>query len=270
MEAASTEVKVDKAEQGVPASGKNEAPMTSLKTRQEDLQSKRDILQRRSDLVQYGGIVLTGVGLMISVALTLQEPGSNILLSPAFYLLYLCGFGILLLLQVPSHHRRIKQYEANIQELGFTIDLQQFAVSPREMRAEKILRLNEFQLRRYYDLNISQNTWVFGLGLCCILLGAAIIGLTLYLVVKVVTTPQEQLVTAALGTVGAVLTNFIAVIYIRMNTATTEHLAAFHTRLVETNQLLLGNLLASRIDDDTKRWETLSQLSLKLVDTGKE
>jgi hypothetical protein len=56
-----------------------------------------------------------------------------------------------------------------------------------------------------------------------------------------------------IGAVGAILTNFVAAIYLRMNAATSENLAAFHSRLVETHELMLGNLLASRIDNDGQR-----------------
>jgi hypothetical protein len=55
-----------------------------------------------------------------------------------------------------------------------------------------------------------------------------------------------------------------------MNAATTEALAAFHLRLVETHQLMLGNLLASRIDNDDKRWDTLAALALRLVPAKEE
>ena len=42
----------------------------------------------------------------------------------------------------------------------------------------------------------------------------------------------------------------------------TETLAAFHSRLVESHQALFGNLLASRIEDDGRRWDTLEGLAL--------
>ncbi len=35
--------------------------------------------------------------------------------------------------------------------------------------------------------------------------------------------------------------------------------------VVDTQKLLLGNLLASRIEDDKLRWKTLSELSLRLM-----
>jgi hypothetical protein len=176
----------------------------------------------------------------------------------------------MVLAMLPSLRLRLRQIENDIQELDFRIDLQEFDASQSERRAEKILRLSDFQLRRYYDLNLSQNSWIFRLGIFCILLGVAVIGTTLFLVVRMDAPYETKVITAVLGSIGAILTNFVAAIYLQMNTAATKNLAAFHSRLVETHRLLLGNLLASRIEDNEKRWDTLSQLSLHLVEKGKE
>ena len=162
-------------------------------------------------------------------------------------------------------HLRVRDFDADIQELDFQIDLQQFVVSPMESRAEKILHINDFQLRRYYDLNLSQNFWVFSLGVLCIVLGVGVIAATLYLVLRVASTLQAQVVTAILGGTGALFTNVIAAIYLRMNTSAADNLAAFHTKLVETNRLLLANLLASRVEDATRRDATLAALAVGLT-----
>ncbi len=55
-----------------------------------------------------------------------------------------------------------------------------------------------------------------------------------------------------------------------MHASASTYLASFHTRLVETSQILLGNLLASRIENENKRRETLSQLSIELVKKVRE
>lgn len=159
---------------------------------------------------------------------------------------------------------RLRTLDQDLQALEFEIDLLQFDVNPRETRAEKVLRINNLQLQRYYDLNLSQNIWVFGLGIFCIILGVCIIGLTLYLVLYQATNLDSKIITGVVGSIGSLLTSYIAAIYLKMHASTTSHLGDFHSRLVETQQLLLGNLLASRIDDDTKRWETLSQIALNM------
>jgi hypothetical protein len=176
------------------------------------------------------------------------------------------AYGVIPLSTLPSMRARVRDLETDIQQLDFQIDLFSHETTKREIRAEKLLRLNDIQLRRYYDLNLSQNRWIFSLGVGCIGLGSLIISASLYMVFKLNGGSQTtQVITAVLGAVGAILTNFVAAIYLRMNAATSENLAAFHSRLVETHQLMLGNLLASRIDDDGQRWDTLAALSLRLV-----
>jgi len=86
-------------------------------------------------------------------------------------------YALMPLAMLPTYRIRLRQVENDIYELDFQIDLQEFEVSKQESRAEKILRLNDFQLRRYYDLNIRQNSWVFGLGVFCIVLGIGVIGM---------------------------------------------------------------------------------------------
>ena len=159
--------------------------------------------------------------------------------------------------------------ENDIQELDFQIDLHQYEATLREGRAEKVLRINNFQLRRYHDINLRQNTWVFCLGLFCILIGVAVIGVTFYLVLYAAQTLDAKIITGVLGGIGALLTNFIAAIYLKMHASAVGNLSSFYTKLVDTNQTLFGNLVASRIENEDLRDMTLSKLAL-LVAGSKE
>lgn len=159
----------------------------------------------------------------------------------------------------------LHRLESGVQDLDFEIDLEQVEVLSHERRAEKIVRINNLQLRRYYDLNIGQNVWVFGLGLTCIVLGIAIVGAAFYLVLWVAQDQESQLIIAVMGSVSSILINFVAAIFLRMHSGASASLGDFHSRLVETNQLLMGNLLASRIGDDETRWKTLAELALQVA-----
>ena len=90
--------------------------------------------------------------------------------------------------------------------------------------------------------------------------------MTLYLLLCVAVSLDTKIITGVVGSVGSIMTNYIAAIYLKMHSTATGNLGAFHSRLVETHQLLFGNLLASRIEDDKVRWQTLSQLALKLAE----
>jgi hypothetical protein len=226
-------------------------------------QQRQELVERRQR-VQRLYYTFMGGSAIILIALPVWLWTSHVRISSVLALAILYGLTPVALL--PSLRVRVRDVETELQDTDFRIDLLSYEVNKRETRAEKILRLNEIQLRRYYDLNLGQNRWVFALGMMCIILGVTIIGVTLYLVIHVATNDKVQIITAVLGGVGALLTNFVAAIYLKMNTSATENLAAFHSRLVETYQLLFGNLLASRIEDDTKRWDTLAALSLRVTD----
>lgn len=226
----------------------------------DDLRRMRHELNERRRRLQYTlyMFVAVGIGMLIAAPLLTST------LSSYKHVPLAVAYGIAPLLMAPLARARLRDVEGDIQEIDFRIDLQQFDVSPSERRAEKVLRIHEFQLRRYYDMNLSHNFWVFSLGVACILLGVGVIAIALYLILHVAATNETKILVAILGGVASILTNFVAMIYLRMNASAAGNLAAFHARLVETHQLLLANLLASRIENDEQRWQTLAQLAQRL------
>jgi hypothetical protein len=245
-------------------SDSNETPQSRFES--DRLRANRDelVLRRRRLQRFLGGSVAAGVVfvpfLLVMAWMLSWNPHLERTILPILVLYALLPFSVAWVWR-----RRVREIENDIQDLDVQIDLQQFAVSNEERRAEKILRINDFQLRRYYDMNLSQNRWVFGLGVAGMVGGLLIIVGTLYVVVKVAVDVEAKVIVAALGAVGSILTNVVAAIYLKMNTSASENLAAFHSRLVETHQLLLANLLASRIQDTEKRWSTLARLATGLV-----
>lgn len=236
--------------------------LADLQKRRDELTSRRDRIQKMIYFVTPLALLSPLVGVVVAYRLYRTNP-------EAFWPLAAIVYSLMPISIVPSLRLRLRQIESDIQEVDFRTDLQEFEVSQSEKRAEKLLGISDLQLRRYYDLNLSQNSWIFGLGIFCILLGIAVIGTTLYLVIRTDSSYETKVLTAILGSIGAILTNFVAAIYLKMNSAASENLAAFHSRLVETHRLLLGNLLASRIGNDEKKWDTLSQLSLHLIEKEK-
>jgi MFS family permease len=227
----------------------------------EQLERKRNELAQRRSMYQrfyYSGLAAAFV--IMAIGLTFAWRFKDSILGPIFAAYVIAGFAML-----PMARAHVRSVEEDMQELDFQIDLQQFDVTPSESRAEKILRLNSFQLRRYHDINLQQNTWVFTLGVLCILLGVAVIGVTFYLVIRVAQTLDAKIIIGALGAIGSLLTNYIAAIYLKMHSGATKNLAAFHSKLVDTHQTLFGNLVASRIEDDKLRGDTLAKLALHVA-----
>ncbi len=140
-----------------------------------DLQSRRDRLLERRGRAQRLYYALVSVSLLLLVVAPVLA--WRLYSSSSIIWLYMLLYALMPLAMLPTYRIRLRQVENDIYELDFQIDLQEFEVSKQESRAEKILRLNDFQLRRYYDLNIRQNSWVFGLGVFCIVLGIGVIGM---------------------------------------------------------------------------------------------
>ena len=172
--------------------------------------------------------------------------------------------GILSLSFIPLLGSRQTSVKEQMQSVEFEDDLFRFAPPARENRAEKLLRIQEFQVRRYYDLNLSQNTWAFGFGVLCILIGAGIVIFTLY-ILRVAT--EQSLIVGVIGAIGAILSNFIAVIFLRMYSAVNDNLKSFHTQLAATYELFISYLLLSRIEKDPKREDALATLALAIRGT---
>jgi Flp pilus assembly protein TadB len=231
----------------------------------QDLQERRAALQHQSSKVQ-------------SVKLSTLIGGSACVALACFFGIYysirlipaLLGvYGLALLILALGARGTMRRLEVGEEEIDYKIDLQRYRVSVPEARAEKILRLNDFQLRRYYESTLRQNAFVFWLGIFCIILGVAISAFALYLVAgpAAVTVAGEaglgeKIVTAVLGAVSALLTNYVATIYLKMHAEAAKNLVTLHSRLVDTHRSLFGNLVASRITDEKLRWDTLAKIAL--------
>jgi len=167
-----------------------------------------------------------------------------------------------------SRARRVKE---ELQEIQFEEELLRSGASAEESRAEELLRMHEYQLRRYYDLNLAQNSWIFAVGILCILLGVAVIATTFFIIVHSAGPWQIKVIVGLVGAIGSLMTNYIAAVYLRMNSAITGSLTTFHLTLASTHQLFLANLLVSRIAEPEERWKALARLSLAITqhDAGK-
>ena len=200
-------------------------------------------------------------------------PWSYIYFSPKFIaVFYPFIIGILSLLLLGLSRLRIKNAEAEIQEINFEIYLHYFKkeLGRGERRAEMLIRNNQGQLRRYYELSLCQNLWVFIVGVFCIMLGVAILGVATCLIYKSTSMGLDvKIVIAAIGTLGSLFTNIVGAVYLKMHSGATSALISFHSKLVDTHQSLLGNLIASRIDDSGKRWDALSQVATKIAEKSK-
>ena len=169
------------------------------------------------------------------------------------------------LVTVPSLKARIRSYEARHLDLTFERDVLILAPSTTEIRADKLLRMNQQQLRRYYEMNLQQNTWVFVVGLVCLGLGVGVIAGTFYLLQKSTGHEAEQTIIAAVGVVGTILSNFVAVVYLKMHATNAQGVSEFHMTLLRMQQVFLANLIAASVSPDESRSQIFAKLSLEML-----
>ena len=166
-----------------------------------------------------------------------------------------------------------RQLDERIREVDYEIDLYRFRIDEREARANKLVWANDFQLKRYYEQNLRQGKSVYWLGIVCIAIGVLVIVGTGWVVVVELSPGdqwKEQVMVTVLGTAGTIMVNYVAAIYLRMNTAITDSFAMFHGRLVTAHEVFLANLISAGIKDDDKREDALKQLSLLIAGSVKD
>ena len=161
--------------------------------------------------------------------------------------------------------------EQKIFEIQNEIDLLSIDDTSLEERAEKLFRLHQLELKKYYDQTLNHSKLIFIVGIFSIFAGFVFIGIAFYLIFKApITQFSEKVLVGALGSIGAILSNFVAVIFVKMYSETIKSLTEFHNRLVITHYLHFGNFLVSKIKDDKLREETLSKLAESIILTLKD
>ena len=131
----------------------------------------------------------------------------------------------------------------------------EIAPEKRALRAEKMFRINQKELMRYYDMNLAQTKFLSGLGIMMIIFGILIVAASLYMYISM----------DADKALCGIVVDFIGTIFIKMYTKNIEAAVKFHAKFAESNNLLLANSIANKIEDDKIREDTLSEISKNII-----
>lgn len=131
----------------------------------------------------------------------------------------------------------------------------------RSLRAEKMFRMNQKELMRYYDMNLAQTKFLSGLGIMMIVVGVLIVMASLYMYISLGT--DKMLL--SVGSLSGIVVDFIGAIFIKMYTKNIEAAVKFHAKFAESNNLLLANSIAHKIDDNILRETTLSEIAKDII-----
>lgn len=76
---------------------------------------------------------------------------------------------------------------------------------------------------------------------------------------------QGSIVLLTVGNISGILINFVGAVFIRMYTHNVEAAVKFHAKFAESNNLLLANSIANKIEDEKLREETLSEIAKDII-----
>ncbi|KIO59878.1 hypothetical protein B4143_2607 [Bacillus subtilis] len=231
----------------------NKQRKADLKMRKKNLEDKIKRKKKLTILFSFLGIVL----LLLSIGATVFRPDT-----PDIVKLFMIVVGSVYT-SIPFLNTS-RQITSMIFDIEREIDLLESEDSINN-RSETLFKQHHLELKRYYDLNLTQNSYLFWVGISCIFLGFGFIGLTIYLISgNTLDSTQNKLIVAGTGALAGILSNFIGAIYLRMHTNSTNSLTEFHNRFVNTHHFYFSNFLISQIEDVQRREETLANLALSI------
>lgn len=234
-----------------------EEKLSKLQNRENHLESRIISLTKRRQWFLYGGLCVLFITLIIYLS------DEKII---SYHFSIPISTSIVLIVSYLGLSSRIRLKEKELREIYLDIDIERLDTELKSLNidkdiiyAEKTLRLHNDQLKKYYDLNLNQNSLIFRFGIFCILLGFCIIIISCVLVSRA--EDSEKIIVGVLGGIGAILSNYIAALYLKMNSSVSDSLKEFHSKLTETHKLLTGNLLISKIKNQDLRETSYSEIA---------
>lgn len=230
-----------------------------LEDRSEFLKGRRDSIISRCYIAVILFLVSTTIG---GFALMHSEITVN---TRTFGLIVFVVVLIGLVSHLALKRAQLRMLTEEMRVLDFQIDLAKDDVDQIERRAEKIVNISSYQIKQYHDFNLRQNRWIFLLGFACVAAGILVVMLTFAVVIVYAEGIEDKVIISVVGGIGAILSNFVGTIYLVMHRSAANSLRDFHSKLVESHRMLVGNLVASRISEKKKREDVFAKLSLEIM-----
>lgn len=242
-------------------------------SRKKDLLKQKHILHNRMSRMSRLNklkvmVLIAWLVLMILFPIELKKTSSDPIVSElahnsTFILVISIIMGVMLSMILISLLPPRTDFLLILQEIDNELDLLDIKESSLEERAEKLFKQHHIELKRYYDQNLKQSSLLFKVGIGCICMGFIIIAITIFLVSTNISA-QTQIIIASVGGIGAILSNFIAAIYMKMHTDTEKSLTQFHHRFVNTHHYHFANFLISKVKNSDRREKALVDLALNI------
>lgn len=140
-----------------------------------------------------------------------------------------------------------------IQEIEDENELQQMPQASHEQKAFKLLRIQQSQLTQFVRLILRQSSMIAFVGVFAMLVGVGVVLFAIWQAKSAgINDPTEKWVVGLLGAVGAILTNVVSAIYLKMFGDIGAAVKEAMTVLAKSTNVNLANVLVSKIDDPEK------------------
>jgi len=234
--------------------------------RDSDLRENLDWRRKNMRAFQVFFLLATAVVPLLAAIwfLVLNEPteGAAVAIFVYFQLFFLVGF-FTCRVQARDLGSEYRTADFEQQILGDRVE-----TDPGDATDSMILFLkNEVELKRYYDQALRQSSFVFVLGVICVLAGLAVVASAAWVVYSANEEIDKtaQIVIGALGAAGGLLSGFVARVYLGLHKGTVSSMTDFHTRFVLTHHMLFANVLVARITDDELRDAASSEVAYAIA-----
>lgn len=97
-------------------------------------------------------------------------------------------------------------------------EFSEIALEQKELRAEKMFRMNQKELMRYYDMNLTQTKFLSALGIMMVIFGMLIVAASLYMYMSL----NADKVLLCIGSLSGVIADFVGAVFIKMYTKNIE------------------------------------------------
>ena len=189
--------------------------------------------------------------------------------TPLFWQISTVVIGIILLLLIIGYFSEYQttywEIEEKIRDLQNEVDLLEVEDVSETQSAYKLFKIQEADVKRYYNQALSHARFIFWIGLMIVVFGLAIIVFTGIQVAYRPHSDLEKIALASVGGVTGILVNFIGLVFIRMFGSTIRSLRDFHGRLIATHHLLFGNIIAARISNKHLRDEAWALMAVAIA-----
>lgn len=156
-----------------------------------------------------------------------------------------------------------------VKQIDNELELQYIEQNSAEKKAEQLFKNHQLEIKKYYDLTLKNSGYIFIIGVICIVVGFAFVGLTYFVITSnKAADDNEKYLYGIIGLISTFMTNYIGSIFLRMHAETVKSLGEFHSRLVNTHHLHFANYISQTVTDTDSKNRVLAELISKMIENG--